>query len=135
MRGGCWLALTTFLAVGACSASAPPSTANQTFGEQPYSVVMSDSGALRIEVRVAPQAPPEVGVSAVQLRVTSNAAGATTSYGPGAPVDGLVMSMVPFMPAMGHGGSVDPAFSPQGNGRYRFDNVYLFMPGTWQLRT
>ena len=34
----------------------------------------------------------------------------------------------------GHGGSVVPRATDQGGGRYLVENVYLFMPGQWELR-
>ena len=53
----------------------------------------------------------------------------------GSPVDGLTITIVPWMPAMGHGTSVPPTVVPLGNGTYEIDNVDLFMAGLWQLRT
>ena len=53
----------------------------------------------------------------------------------GQPVDGLVLSVVPWMPDMGHGASIEPMVSAVGGGRYVISNVELFMPGRWELRT
>jgi len=50
------------------------------------------------------------------------------------PVDGLTISLVPWMPAMGHGTSATPQIGPQGSGRYVASDVALIMPGEWQLR-
>jgi len=53
----------------------------------------------------------------------------------GASIDGLSIDVTPWMPAMGHGASVQPTVTPQGEGKYLVDNVYLFMPGVWELRS
>jgi hypothetical protein len=39
------------------------------------------------------------------------------------------------MPAMGHGTSVQPIISETAPGSYLIDQLLLFMPGDWQLRT
>jgi hypothetical protein len=51
------------------------------------------------------------------------------------PVDELGIVSTLWMPAMGHGSSVEPVVSPKGKGTYVLDNVYLYMPGHWELRT
>jgi hypothetical protein len=51
------------------------------------------------------------------------------------PVDGLDLSLEPWMPTMGHGSSTTPQITPQGEGTYVASDVVLVMPGTWQLRT
>jgi hypothetical protein len=53
----------------------------------------------------------------------------------GSPVDGLTMTIVPWMPAMGHGTPIVPMITPLGGGAYQLDDVDLFMAGLWQLRT
>jgi hypothetical protein len=53
----------------------------------------------------------------------------------GAPVDGLTLQVTPWMPAMGHGTSVDPTVSVQGQGIYLVQDIYFYMPGQWELRT
>jgi hypothetical protein len=52
-----------------------------------------------------------------------------------APVDGLRVDVVPWMPVMGHGTSVIPTVTPSGRGIYVITNVYLYMPGRWELRS
>ncbi len=71
--------------------------------------------------------PPTVGSVAVRYVITDSASKK--------PVDGLSLTIVPWMPAMGHGTSVVPLVSPAGTGVYNLSNVYLFMAGQWQLRT
>lgn len=87
--------------------------------------VTSTSGALRIAFDVAPQ-PAIRGTNSVELRVTS----AST----GEPVDGLTVHVTPWMPAMDHGSST-ATVTPQGGGVYLVRDVYLYMPGTWVLKT
>jgi hypothetical protein len=86
----------------------------------------SDSGMLAVEVRTAPQ-PPVRGTDTVELTITS----ATD----GSPVDGLDLEVQPWMPAMNHGTSATPIVTPKGDGKYLVTQLYLFMPGLWQLRT
>jgi hypothetical protein len=81
---------------------------------------------LKLAVYTDPQ-PPTEGSLSVRYVITD----ATSAQ----PVDGLSLSIVPWMPAMGHGTSVVPSVSAGGGGVYNLSNVYLFMPGQWQLRT
>jgi hypothetical protein len=86
----------------------------------------SDESKLVIEIRTAPNQPPERGVASVQLVVTDVN---------GVPQEGLDVAAMPWMPAMGHGTAVQPIASSGGKGAYVLDNVYLYMPGHWELRT
>jgi hypothetical protein len=108
----------------ACGAASRPET--HSFSESPLSTLSSNDGKLVIEVRTAPDQPPQRGVASVQF-VIKNANGVLQ--------DGLDIATTPWMPAMGHGTSVQPTPSARGNGTYVLDNVYLFMPGVWELRT
>jgi hypothetical protein len=58
-----------------------------------------------------------------------------TSTATGAAVDDLDLDIVPWMPAMGHGTSQVPTITGLGSGTYELDDVDLYMPGLWQLRT
>ena len=89
--------------------------------------LLSDSGALQLTLRSSPDTLPVRGDNQIDLTI----ARADT----GEPVTGLSLSMVPFMPVMGHGSPVVPQFSDEGAGAYRFDDVVLTMPGLWELRT
>jgi len=51
------------------------------------------------------------------------------------PVDGLTLQVVPWMPQMRHGTSVTPTVMAEGGGKYLVGNLYLFMPGIWELQT
>jgi len=113
------------LAAVACSGGDSP-TANGTFPSTAFQTFATDKGQLNVELRLSPQ-PPVAGLDEVQYVVTDMATGA--------PVDGLDIAIVPWMPAMGHGASVTPVLEAMGKGVYDFTDVSLFMPGEWQLRT
>ncbi len=106
--------------------SGEPAAGDGSFPSEPLSTVKSQGGALSVAVRTSPSQPPPRGTCSVELTVTD--AG-------GAPVDGLAVAVVPFMPSHGHGASVKPTVTPRGGGRYELTNVSLFMPGSWELRT
>ncbi len=107
-----------------CSAAAPGS------GDFPHDslvVVASESSKLQVEVRTAPTQPPTRGTNSVELTVRDAQSGAA--------IDGLSVTVVPWMPAMGHGSSVQPTVTAESDGRYLLSNVSLYMPGHWELRT
>jgi ABC-type glycerol-3-phosphate transport system substrate-binding protein len=117
------LATASLVAVPACSGGAAGPV---TFSEAPLASMPSESGDLTIEIRTWPAQPPPRGLDAVEYRITGK---------DGAPVDGLQIDVLPWMPAMGHGASVSPSVTATGDGRYRIDDVDFFMPGQWVLHT
>jgi len=116
------------LGTAACSSDATPqeSVGDGGFPTSAFQMFTTAGGKLNVELRLSEQ-PPQAGLNEVQYLVTD----ATT----GAPVDGLDVVIVPWMPAMGHGASVTPVLEAMGKGVYDFTDVSLFMPGEWQLRT
>ena len=52
-----------------------------------------------------------------------------------APAAELELSMLPFMPAMGHGSGMSPTITSLGEGHYECAGVLLNMAGRWHLRT
>jgi YtkA-like len=108
-----------------CSGTAPAAH-EAGFPASPYATLSSDLGSLSIELRTVPDQPPTRGATDVELTVFD----AVTH----APLDGLTITVVPWMPAMGHG-AAPPAVSALGAGKYVAADVGLFMPGTWELRT
>jgi len=110
------------IAFGCASACACADTA---YSEPPARNLLSESGSLRLELRT----PSGVarGTNEVLLHVSRGDSGA--------PTDELVLEMLPFMPAMGHGSGVSPLVTPLGSGDYAFSEVVLNMAGRWQLRT
>jgi hypothetical protein len=121
MSSSRWLPVLLAAATAACSGGAAPSAG---FPADPYTTATSDSGALVVEVRTSPQ-PPARGSNEVELMVTRAA--------DGSPATGLDVAVQPWMPSMNHG-SADPTVAEEGGGRYLVTGVYLYMPGTWELR-
>jgi hypothetical protein len=117
-----WLAAALLCAFTACSGGAAPPAG---FPTEAYTTEASASGTLVVDVRTSPQ-PPLRGTNSVELTITQAS--------DGTPVDGLTLDVVPWMPAMGHGSST-PTVTPQGGGVYLVTEVYLYMPGVWELQT
>jgi hypothetical protein len=123
MRGAA--ACATALGLTGCgSGSAVEPMGPPSFSGAPLESVMTDSGRLHVDVRWFPS-PPIRGNDAAQLTVVDDS---------GAPVDGLQVTIVPWMPAHGHGTSVTPVVTAIGPGTLQASPVYLFMAGEWQLR-
>lgn len=112
-------------AVAACGSPADPSSPPLVFSGPPVETVTSASGAVTVSLRWSP-ATPVKGYDAAELTFTDPA---------GDPVDGLGVSVVPWMPAHGHGTTVQPTLMPAGPGVQIATPLYLFMSGRWQLRT
>jgi hypothetical protein len=126
---GIALALLGAAACGNSSTSpgASACSASTSFPASSLASIAGTSGALHVELRSAPSQPLISGLDCVELVVTDTSTGA--------PVDGLTVTMTPWMPAMGHGADVTPQVTPLGEGRYVFTDVALFMAGEWELRT
>ncbi len=107
-----------------CSAASTPPSNTVAFADAPFGVAASSSGAFTMTM-YGPESGLAQGLNAVEIVVTDDHA---------APVDGLTISLVPWMPAMGHGTSAIPQIVAQGSGRYVASDVALIMPGEWQLR-
>jgi hypothetical protein len=118
------MALATTL--GACGGSPPGDASSREFPGAALSTITSEQGALTIDVRTSPDQPLQRGVERVLLTVKDSS---------GAFLDGLVVEAIPFMPAMGHGASRAPTVTAQGEGAYLIENVDMFMPGLWELRS
>jgi hypothetical protein len=120
-------ATASILVVAGLAGCSSGSSQAPTFGVDPYTTVQSDSNALSVEMRTAPQ-PPERGTIEVEFRIRSVADGSL--------VDGLTVTVAPWMPApYNHGPSVAPKVVAEGQGRYLVTGVDLFMPGPWELKT
>src|ERR1700749_1022172 len=108
-----------------CSGQTAPSDPTLDFSGQPALTAASASGALNLAVWWPPP-HPTVGYDATQLAITDST---------GAPVSGLTLTIVPWMPAHGHGASVEPTVTESAPGTYVATPLDFFMSGTWQLRT
>jgi len=117
------LAATVF-AIG-CGGSANGSAgADLTFDAKPFETVRSDSGALVVAVYAQAGHAPTRGVNAFRYLVTD---------ANGAPVEGVQLTVSPWMPDMGHGSSVVPKVTAAGTGAFVLTDVYFAMPGRWDL--
>jgi hypothetical protein len=129
MRGrlACSLAVLggSILAAGCSGQATTPASPLLIFPGAPALTVASASGQLSIDLWWSP-AQPTVGYDATQLAVTDAA---------GAPVAGLTLTVVPFMPAHGHGASVEPTVSETAPGVYVATPLDFFMAGNWELMT
>jgi hypothetical protein len=120
------ISLAAVLFFGACGGGQSElETAPLTFSGAPAEVVPSASGAANISVRWS-WSPPVVGYDAGELTITD-----TT----GAAVTGLALTIVPWMPAHGHGASVAPTVSETSAGVYVAAPLDFFMSGQWELIT
>jgi hypothetical protein len=119
-------AVATLLAVLAgCGGAADGSGGGAlSFESTAMQTVRSTSGALNVAVHAETGHGPARGVNAFRFVITD--AG-------GAPVDGLLLTIIPWMPDMGHGSSVTPTVTAQGGGAYVISEVYFAMPGRWDL--
>jgi hypothetical protein len=102
-----------------------PSDSGSAAGSPLDETLPSDGGHWQINIRSDPPVPRK-GTLDVTYLVTDAA---------GAPVDGLVLQVLPWMPAHGHGTSASVAVTPLGNGAYLASPVYLYMAGHWELQT
>lgn len=85
----------------------------------------SDKGTLTLRLLTIDPNPVFKGNNAWKLQIVDAA---------GSPVDGLEVSVKPFMPDHNHGSSIVPSVTPAGSdGRYDVTLLNLFMPGLWQV--
>jgi hypothetical protein len=105
----------------ACSSSESGSSTNGF-----PAMTLSDHQKIAIALSTLPTQPPVAGLDAVQVVLTEP----TT----GEPIEDEQITLVPWMPTMGHGTDVIPQIHSLGKGRYLFTNVNLYMPGEWLLR-
>jgi hypothetical protein len=102
----------------------PPPAPPLIFSGTVQQTATSASGQLRVGVRWSPQ-PPAVGTAAAELAITDAA---------GTPVGGLSLAGLLWMPAHGHGASVQPELNETADGVFIASPLYFFMPGAWELR-
>jgi hypothetical protein len=119
------VAAVALAAAGCGGQTAEPTAPALVFPGAPAFTVASASGQLSIDVWWSPL-QPTVGYDATQLAITDAS---------GAPVAGLALTIVPFMPAHGHGASVAPTVSETAPGIYVATPLDFFMAGHWELMT
>jgi hypothetical protein len=111
--------------VGCGGPDAPLQAAPLTFSGPAAQTVTSSDGVVTIAVRWS-WSPPVVGYDAAELTLTDAA---------GAPMTGDTLSIVPWMPAHGHGASVAPTVNETSPGVYVAAPLDFYMSGSWQLLT
>lgn len=117
--------LAAIASIGCGGPDAPLQAAPLTFSGPAAETVTSSDGAVTIAVRWS-WSPPVVGYDAAELTLTD----AT-----GAPMAGDTLSIVPWMPAHGHGASVAPTVNEISPGVYVAAPLDFYMSGSWQLLT
>jgi len=119
--------LVALAAGGACgSGGTGPAQPSLDFSGPAALTLASASGQLNASVRWSPN-PPALGFDAAELTLTD-----TT----GAAVTGLTLTMLPWMPAHGHGTSTTPTVSETATpGVYVATPIDFYMAGQWELRT
>ena len=110
-------------ALAGCAAGDPGPSGPIAFTGPPQQTLASASGELHVDVRWWPQ-PVHVGDGAVELAI----AGVN-----GTPAAGVSLSVLLWMPAHGHGTSVQPQVSETAPGVFVAAPLYLHMPGEWEL--
>jgi hypothetical protein len=113
--------------VGACGGSAGSGGGQPVleFSGPSALTVASASGQLNVGVRWSPS-PPAIGLDASELTVTDASGAAAT---------GLALTMLPWMPAHGHGTSTTPVVTETAPGVYVATPIDFYMAGQWELRT
>ena len=130
-----WICLGLTLTLAACGPGAvmttPDDAASTTCGTDTrgelYAPGMTQTGKdhlLTVKLLTSTPGPPIKGNNNWVITVTD-----TT----GAPVDGLAIKVIPFMPDHGHGTPILVGVTPMGNGTYDLNPVNLFMAGLWQV--
>lgn len=119
------LAAAVAAGLAACGGAPQAPEVPASFPLAALTAVDSDAGGLHIELRSAPE-PPVRGQNVGQITVTDAS---------GQPVDGLTLSLVPWMPSHGHGTSVPVGITSSDQvGVFIANPLYLFMAGQWELR-
>jgi hypothetical protein len=88
--------------------------------------VQSSTSNLTLSINSSPSSPPRRGYGSLEYLITDSS---------GAPVDGLTLTVIPWMVQMGHPSSINTCVRARGNGVYVVNDVYLIMPGEWMFKT
>jgi hypothetical protein len=86
--------------------------------------VASPDGTLHFALEQGDPAPPARGTNTWTVKLSDAS---------GNPPAGVQLEAVPFMPDHGHGSSVTPTATANGDGTWTIDNLYFFMPGVWRI--
>ena len=128
-RGRAWLL--ALLVLGACESDdtgdddSEPMTCVDDERAEDFPVDLGKTGTGNtVTIVDAMPAIPDRGDNTWTVRITDAS---------GAPEEGMVVSLRPWMPDHGHGSPVEPQITDLGGGEYRIESLNLFMPGLWQV--
>jgi hypothetical protein len=76
----------------------------------------------------------EMVIKDKELKLGNNSIDILIRDSDGKGVEGLAITIQPWMPDMGHGIDIQPIIYEKGSGKYTLDNVYISMSGHWELR-
>lgn len=107
------------LATSACGSALPVEP--PTFGDTERFRVDTTSGTRSLKVFEDLNHPLARGTNALRLELSDSR------------VEGVSLSVLPWMPVMGHGSAVTPTWSRDGNG-FVVERLTLAMSGLWELR-
>jgi hypothetical protein len=141
--GGCAVAVVALAAVAACSSTSSSSTSTSTQGENSvgedggvvtcsgqadtYVANLTKQGELgkyTFTLVSAMPAPPDIDANTWTVTI-KDATGASPSLDQ--------ISVLPFMPQMGHGSDQTPQVTANGDESFGVSDVYLFMNGLWTI--
>lgn len=139
--GAC--ALVLFALVAACSSKSGPSTSTASQGENgvgedgglvtcsgqadTYVANLTTQGKLgkyTFTLVSASPAPPDIDANTWKVEI-KDATGASPSL--------EQISVLPFMPQMGHGSDQTPQVTANADGSFGVSDIYLFMNGLWTI--
>jgi hypothetical protein len=139
MRTGTLMSVCSALCLAACSSS-PTTPPDNDAGDSgvlidctndprvlqyaPNISVKSASGNLDFILMSSDPAPPASETNVWAMKITD---------GSGVPQTNVVATVLPFMPDMGHGTSIVPSMTSNGDGTYSVQPLYLFMAGVWSI--
>jgi len=110
----------------ACADGSPaPSNLRFDTTSSPFTSVTSRQNRAQLTIHTPSNQPLSRGVNSLAIAIVDEQ---------GTPIEGVQLTVTPWMLNHGHGASVKPTVEPQADGIYVLTNVSFFMPGVWSLR-
>lgn len=88
--------------------------------------VASSADKFTVKLLQSQPGPPIKGANTWQIEIDETATGL--------PLDGLDISVLPWMPDHNHGSLAAVVVTPETTGQYQLDPMYLSMSGLWEIR-